>query len=1074
MRSQSCFFRRDCRWMLAVAILLLSVVAGSAQSTGRLSGIVDDATGAVLPGVDVTARNEATGLEYTTVSSSEGVFNFPDLPIGMYQVTAVLPGFKTAVTPGVQIVTGRTRDVRVRLEIGEISEQVQVVGGVPVVHTTSAEVQTTIQAREIEELPLSERNPLQLVILTPGTRFTSVGTHSGQQDNPGVTVQGLRATDNNYLVDGSGYVNLQAGSAPTLPNPDTLQEFTVKSSNFSAEFSRAGALVQLSTRSGTNRFRGALFHYLRNDVLDARPFFAPERPAFKRNQYGATFGGPIKRDRTFFFGSFQGTNSRGGPTPRNVTVPTMAMRGGDFTGTGRTIIDPATGAPFPGNIIPQDRFDPLAVKLLAAMPPPLPGRNTAQLARQVDLNDYQYLVRIDHKISDSNNLSARYFRDDQEFQRDTNSYTGNYALNTFDNQLFSVSDTHSFSPTFTWTNSVGYSRTYRDQIPVFPFSPQSLGANVPLANAVSSEELRIQMTGYTQFFSGGPLQYYPQNLEVKSHAAWALSSGMLQFGVDISRGKQFSVDASQGGGQWQFSGDRTRSLQVANSGNAIADLLLGLPRSFQQLATPALDFRENKFALWVQNDRKLRRDLTLNLGLRWEPWLVPYDALGPWGGFAPGVQSTVAPTAPVGLIFGGNGVSDIAGRDQLLKSDWNNFAPRLGLAWDVGGRGATVVRAGYGLFYRAVPFNIWRESAKQVPFRALFFQVLNPPSTANPFGASTSPFPYEEPSLDTIKTYQFRLPLAGELVDPDITTGYTQSWNLTIEQRLTQDMSVSLAYVGNRSIRVLEGIDANPAVYAPGATLGNIQQRRVYPDFGRLLVYTDHYENATYNALQLSLNRRSRSGLNVMANYTFGKALDMHSGTLGGAGTRVRNPFDPGLDKGPADYDVTHEFKLSFIYPLPGVAPDRRLLAGFLNGWQLNSITNVRSGLPLTVKAGIDYSLSDVRLDNADQIGAPKPDNPTPQVYLNRSSFQAPAAGTFGTLGRNSIRGPGSTEVDLSLYKNFAITEDMRFQIRIEAFNAFNNVNFNNPAATLSGANFGTISATSAPRVMQIGLRLSF
>ncbi|MEW5980314.1 MAG: carboxypeptidase-like regulatory domain-containing protein [Acidobacteriota bacterium] len=1060
-----------------LALLLLVTPCGNllhAQSTGRLTGVVIDPSQALIPEAKVLCRNTQIGLVLERVTSEQGTFTFPELPVGHYEIQVTRSGFQTLVRSGVEVLTGRTTNLDLSLRVGEISDKVEVVGQPALVQTTTSAVETTVVGTEMRDLPLNGRNALQLVVLTPGASFTPVGTHVGQQDNTGVTVNGLRATENNYLLDGASYNNLQFGSAPTLPNPDTLEEFTVKSSNFSAQHSQAGAVVQLSTRAGTNQFHGTLFEFLRNDKLDARNFFAKDRPPFRRNQYGGTFGGPIIRDKAFIFASYQGTKNRGGPSPKVLTVASDAQRRGDFSNSTRTIVDPESGQPFPNNIIPESRLDSLSLKLLPHIPLLPSGQRFVTAPRSVDSDDDQLLVRVDYNLSDRHRLDVRYFYDRFNFQRDTGSLPNNYALNLYRNHLASINDTYAVSSSLILNNSLSYTRTFRDQVPIFPVTPQQLGAMVPLANDVAQPELRVFINGYFNFFSGGPLAYHPDYLEYRGNVSWTKGTHLLQFGADVRAAGQFSLDVSDGGGLWFFTGDRTSRPDIARSGDAFADFLLGLPNRFLQKATPPLRFKERKIQLWLNDDWKIHRDLTLNVGLRWEPWFPPTDEAGPLAGFVPGLQSRVLPDAPQGLIFAGAGVSDI-GRNKLLGNDLNNFGPRFGFAWKVFGDDRTVVRGGFGVYYQSVPYNVWREAGKQVPFRALSVDIPTPPSFANPYGG-TPLVPFTPPSQEERASFRLARPVTTELIDPNIRMGYTQSWNFTIERQVMPTTSLSVSYVGNHSVKGVEGFDGNPAVFGPGASTSNVNSRRVFPELGRFILYNGTFENANYHALQVTGVSRSHKGLTLVASYVWSRTIDILSGgSVGGGGTRVRNPFNPQMDRGPANYHRTHLLRVSAVYPLPRFT-SRRGLAAMFNDWQLNAIVSAASGLPFTVRAGRDRSLTDVNLDHADVVGNPVLGSSARTLtrYFDTSVFRLPALGTFGTSSRNALYGPGEMILDLSLFKDVRLTERLRWQFRLESFNALNRANFGQPDSNFSSGNFGRILSAGDPRVVQIGLKLIF
>ena len=440
-------------WVVAVTLTLSLTQTGAlfAQSTGRIGGTVTDPTGGVVPSVSVTCKNLATGISRAGETNQVGIFEFPDLPIGQYQLEFKKQGFQSQKRDRVPLVTGQVLDLKIQLQLGEVTQSVTVSSEPPLVESTSSAVETSVTVTQMRELPLNGRNPLQLTTLTPGTAITDVGTEYTQQDNRGITVNGLRATQNNFQLDGAIYNDRFFDSVPTMPDPDALEEFTIQSSNYSAEHGGAGALVQLSVKSGTNDLHGTAFEFLRNTELNARNFFANIRPPFKLNQFGGTVGGPIRKNRTFFFFSAQDTERRSAPSPLSFTPPTAAQRTGDFSALlpKTQLVDPRTGQPIPGNIIPPSRLDPVLVKVAnALLPLPNSGTQFVGIANQ-NLDDTQYLVKIDHQVSNNNHLSGSYFYDQDNFQRPFNAPTGFYALNLFRNQTATLNDTQIFSPTLT-------------------------------------------------------------------------------------------------------------------------------------------------------------------------------------------------------------------------------------------------------------------------------------------------------------------------------------------------------------------------------------------------------------------------------------------------------------------------------------------------------------------------------------------------------------------------------------------------------------------------------------------------
>lgn len=1055
-----------------VRILLLAMLAAAqlcAQATGRIEGLVVDPNDAAVPGAQVVCRNVATGLTYQAVSNVEGIFRFPDVPIGSYEIAVSKDGFQKLVRGGIDLLTGHTVDLKLPMTIGAVTQSVEVSGEVPLVQTATSEVQTTIDSRAMSELPLNGRNPLELVVLTPGAAFTSLGTSVGQQDNTGVTVNGLRATDNNFQLDGAGFNNPMYGSAPTLPNPDTLSEFTVQSSNFSARESAGGALVQLSTRSGTNRLSGSVFNFLRNDKMDARNFFAARVSQFKRNQGGASLGGPIKRNRMFFFASYQATVKRGSPSPRLLTVPSLAQRDGIFPAN-NAIYDPLTKQPFPGNVIPRSRFDANTPRLIPYIPLPSSGANVAEVPTASNQDDHQLVGKVDLRYGGGNNLSVRYYYDHNDIQRDTNSVPGVYSMNAYGNQSLTVRDTHNLTPRITLVNSLSYSRTFRSQVAYAPIYTMDLSSGVVAANSRAKPELRVLMSNYFDFNSGGPLAFHPSYWEWRNQTAWSHGAHLIGFGVDIYRGLEIAEDNSSATGQFQFTALRTGDA-AGKQGDTFASVLLGLPNSFQENATDLARLRQERFHFWFQDDWKIRPRLTLNLGVRWEPTLSPVDTNGKLAGFLPGVQSRVAPRAPLGLVFSG----DVD--DAIIPPDWKTLAPRAGFAWDISGSGKTVMRAGYGIYYRVLPLAFMRSVGNSGPFRALKPAVSDVYSFSDPWRnyPGGNPFPYSFPTGAALLTWQFPARVSGLLIDPNVKSGYTQSWNFTLERQVLRDTTVSLAYVGNHSIRIPATREANPAIYGPGATSGNVDSRRLYPGFSSVTMCTD-WNRGNYQSLQISVTKRARRGLSVISNYVFGKTIDLGSGgTIGGSQTR--SPFNWNADRGPADTDIAHLLNLALLYDLPRLIKGSRWGGAFVNGWQLNGILTARSGYPFNVTAG-DRALVAGAADFADLVAGVSTKRPAGvdpvRKWFNTAAFVLPPLGSFGMLGRNVMRGPGSAVVNFSSFKNFRATERWSVQFRFEAFNFFNRPNFSNPQAGVGGVTFGQILGAADPRVLQMGLKLLF
>ncbi len=1094
------------RKLLFALVFLLSTFAAPslfaphllAQSTGSIRGTVTDTTGANVPGATVTATNSATGLKRIEQTNGSGLYVFTDLPIGSYSIEVSQPGFKPQRLDGADLLTGQNLGLDVSLSVGTQTESVTVSSARDSIQTATSEVSTSVDEKQMQDLPLNGRNALQLTTLTPGAVLTNTGTESGQQDNTGLSVNGLRPTQNNYELDGAVYINRFFDSVPILPSPDGLQEFTIQSANFSAQYAGAGALVQLSSRSGGNSIHGSAFEFLRNTVLNARNYFQTTVPPFKLNQFGGTVGGPIViphlyngHDKTFFFFSAEDLQQRSSPNPISIVVPTLAQLNGDFSalltppsGQPTIIYNPATGLPFPGNKI-LTPIDPLSGAVEKAFLTPLASNATSGVfvsSSNSNIDRTQYLIKVDHQLRQSNHLSVRYFYNEDNFQRAFNAPLGFYAANNFRNQNLTIADTQIFSNTLTGTFTVSGGRYARTQVPVAPGlqNLQSLGQQVPYGttNVPIFPGVRANISGFVNIFSGGGLTQDPTSFEYKGVLVKVLGAHTLSFGGTYERDRVDATDYSYTPGDNTFNGQRTAAPTGATvpagykTGNAVADFYLGLESSFFQDNGRKFYLRESRPSLFVQDDWKLRKDFTLNAGVRWDPWLPPIDLNQTLVGFIPGAKSTVAPNAPTGLLFNG----DPGLQASVFPKNWKDFAPRIGFAYNVGGRGATVVRGAYGIFYGFPEALLYQRTDQNQPIN-LYLNILNPPAWDNIYAgyAGGDPFPRAHLNRSQFANYQFILPFAGGVLNPNTKVSYTEDYNLTVEQQMPGKIVASFAYIGNHALHVTSSRALNPAIYAPGATVANENARRLYPGLGTV-VYADSYQYAIYNSLQVNVTRRIANGLTMLANVTWAKTIDDGSDATE-LSPGPPNPLNVNSARGPADYDQKVRFNASLNYIFPKYQGNR-LVQAFANGWQGNAIVSLDTGLPFTVLSGTDRSLSGVGNDYADVVPNVNPARPAGvsriSQYFNTLAFVPAATGTFGNEHRNSLRGPGYEDVDASLFKDLFTESRIHGQFRAEVFNALNHTNLANPVSTVSAGNNGQITTANSPRVFQFGAKILF
>jgi hypothetical protein len=746
-------------------------------------------------------------------------------------------------------------------------------------------------------------------------------------------------------------------------------------------------------------------------------------------------------------------------------------------------VDPTTGTAFPGDIIPRSRMDSIGVQLVSFVPVPNYGGNTLYTSPTAGRDDYQWLAKVDYILSEKDHLTGRYFWDQNANKRDVASLPQIYASNQFNNQTALVSDTHTFSPTWVMTASFNYLRTFRSETPIAPYSMQQLGAKVPCASSNCGTKIDVSITGYTSIAISGGGTSQPEAQEASVDFSHVAGKHFVRFGSSFRHNDNyvFSMADTEAGG-WTFNATRTSSASIKNSGDSYASMLLGVPAQFSQSTTTSNNFLVTTADAWVQDDWKIARRLTLNLGLRYEPWLPPHDGRGFLPGFVPGVQSTIAPLAPLGLVFGG----DPGIPASIAQNNWHTFSPRFGLAWDMLGDGKTILRGGYGIFRTSTEFfGLVSSETGSVPFRSASVSIADPPSTADPYaGYGPVPFPYTAPS--SLTNYKFPASFSLRAMDPGATAGYTQSWNATLERQVTKDTAVTISWVGNHAIGVLTRFQDNPGLYYGPTTTGNVNSRRRYPGFGNLTL-GGSFGTGNYEALQAQVTKRAARGLTLMANYTYGKAMGIDSsGAFGTAlSSSPRDPYNLNLDYAPADYDLTHALKVSLIYDLPAVRVGPAGFRQVVNGWQVNSMITARTGFPFTCKSGVDRSMTGINNDDCDQIDTnsarPAGANFMKQ-WFNTAAFAQNAVGTFGNAGRNDLRRPGLYNVNLSLFRHFRMTERWSAEFRAEAFNAFNHpgwdlffiTNSYTDNQNLTSPNFGQIIHAQDPRLLQMAMKVRF
>ncbi len=1033
-----------------------------AQPSVTIFGSAKDSSGAVVPGATVQVTDTQTGTIRKAASDAAGEWIVPQLVVGTYSVRAEAPGFKAFVANGITVQVNENRRVDVTFEIGALTDSISVSGELAQVETREGTLKEVIDSKRIEELPLNGRNPLQLQYLVAG-----VGVHQpgggGQAENQAVAINGSRSNSNNYTLDGADNSDPFFNTASVFPSPDALQEFSIQTSSYGADKGgNAGASMVAVTKSGTNQFHGTLFEFLRNEKLNARNFFAIGVPPFKRNQYGGVLGGPVRRDKTFFFFSYQGTRERSAPSSVTATVLTPAQRSGDFSNLKIQLKDPDGGV-FPGNKIPVSRLYGPSLKFLDRFVPlPNYGASLFTYASQQSINDDQIVAKADHHLSANHSLSGRMLYSTNTTNQATGNIPGFYPVIKYDNWNVTGTDTWVFGPNVVNTFTLAWNNIDRRQLSVVPGNTTWTDLGSGLVRSFTQDfpaGMDTLLDGYFEAFSRFPLSQFREIWEFADLLSISRGAHLIKMGGDIHR---TALDRPE-----TFRGDAYLRFRNTFTGDAAADFVLGRPTQIIQNSPSLVQPRGGEWAAFVQDDWRVTPRLTLNLGIRWDPFLPYYDLLDRRPQIRIGEKSVRFPMAPVGLVYAGDpGVSR-----TTLQRRWLNLAPRFGFAWDPWGNGKFSVRGGYGIFHDSFRLQGFGSTG---PAYSRSLTITNPPGgLADPYRTTGNPWPFQPPETAQQRNSLLFDPLtAVGFFDPDFRNSYTEQWNLNVQRQLHGSYVLTLAYVGSAGKHLYMQNQINPGIY-DGSNRALDQRRPLAPAFGALTADLSTAASS-YHALQATLNKRFSRGLTILANYTWAKTID----NVSADGNSPADPFNINLDRGHSDFDLTHRFVASFIWQMP--TPFRsRLLKGVFGGWEVNGIVTLESGRWFTVTSGKDNSGTGVNSDRADLIGDPavhgnRSRGAAIQQWFNTAAFGQNAPGTFGTAGRNILRGPGFAGVDLGLVKNIRIAERHSLVIRGESFNALNRVNLANPNANQSSNNFGQITSAGDPRVFQVAAKYVF
>ncbi|HKZ32225.1 MAG TPA: carboxypeptidase regulatory-like domain-containing protein [Vicinamibacteria bacterium] len=1057
-----------------VGAWLLAMPAQAQTPTGTILGHVQDSTGAMVPGAQVTATNQGTQFSRATTTDPAGQYALRLLPVGDYKLEITMPGFKAFSQTGIRIEVGRNARIDATIEAGGVEETVSVIADASLVETSSSALSRTVGQNEVLNLPLVNRDLYSLLSITGGVSSNNSSNSLGAPEQLTTINGSTRAQIGsvNFQLDGGNNTAGLRGTGNSAPNPEAVQEFRVITNSYAAEYGRYQAgIVDIVTKSGTNQFHGAVYEYFRNESLNAErwapPGVEPSKDPLDRNQFGAAFGGPIQKDKTFFFVSYSGLRQEGTYYRNTARVPTALERAGDFSQSAIKPRDPATGQPFPGGIIPSARFDPAAFTIQEQYVPAsnLPN-NFYEVRRPDPYNTDEATFKLDHHLSPSHILALSYF-----YQKGTDtqpqSLTGNIPWVDRD---FAWTQ-HNVNLASTWTmNSTTinqfratYMRQFGGRINNPTTSLGDLNSNFTIQGVPTLPRLTVSGYFTGQVSIAGP-DAGSDYLGVKDTVSIVSGNHSFKFGAEVSYESIVHDTLLDNYGVFAFNGTKT--------GNAYADFLLGLPSTMTQDAPIRKTDKGWFVSLFAQDDFRVHKNVTLNLGLRYDlqfPFTDPDDRKL---AYVPGERSQVSPTSPEGLLFPGDpGI----GRG-IVKTDYNNIAPRIGVAWDPKGDGRMSVRAAFGMFYGSTTGNEWNTTADNQPFtvRQPFPQVftLSDPYRNTPGG---NPFPFfYSPDSPT-----YRLPAQVFGPSLDFVWPYTYQMNLTLQREFFRDYSLSASYVGALGRNLPASLDENYPVYGPGATTANVNARRPYQPgvIGQARVLSSIF-SSDYHGLQLAAEKRG-AHFSAKAYYTFSKALE-DVNYQGGGLPAVQNSSRPELERGRTDFDRTHVFVVSGVWRIDYIREGSSLTKALLNDWTLSGILRMQSGGPLTITSGVDRNFDGITGDRADIVGDPELDSGRPreeliEQWFNTAAFALPAAGADGTAGRNIVDGPGFRTVDLGLFKDIRLGGSLMLQIRAEATNLFNTVNLSNPGTGLNApATFGKIRTAGDMRQIQLGARLSF
>jgi carboxypeptidase family protein/TonB-dependent receptor-like protein len=1062
--------------LFLVVSLLGALRSGYAQTTtASLQGAVSDASGARIPGASITLRNSGTNLTQNATSDASGFFSFSLLPVGNYALKAVKSGFEQYIQSEVTLTVGQAAYVAITLKVGSAVSEVTVTSNVQLVDTQTPTSNQVVQGQQAQDLPLNGRDTQDLVNIAPGTinpaRFGPKLSGQGAfyPDEATYSVNGADPAGVNYEMDGVPHNDTYLNASEPFPDPDAIQEFGIQSANFSAEYGNAaGGIVNIVTKSGTNHLHGDSFEFLKNGSLDAKNYFSTTHDSLHRNQFGGVLGGPILRNKLFFFGSYEQTPSSSGSNENVTFVPSAAERTGDFSAVTKQLHNPFTGAALTNNQIPTADLDPTALALLKYVPLPDPNLSNGELIYSgipTITDDIQSLGKLSY-MHGSSQLNVDYFF--SQYNQPANIPSTNILQATGGNSVrvqdIAVDHTYARSATLLFNTSFGWNSQTGGSTSGAPFSWADLSAHVAHGNP---PELSLGITSGFSIASNHEGTFNRYNYAIREGVTKIIGKHELHLGGEALRVSVDLVNTFQQSGAWSFSGQL--------SGNGLSDYMFGAASSFTQGGGQYQKVAGVLWSLFAQDQWRVSNRLALNFGLRWDPWLPYYDRDGRNPCWVPGGGTSVRyPNAPAGMLFGGDPGCPTAG----VLPYWPEFGPRAGFAYRLTEDGNNSIRGGFGTYYNSIPTTDHNALATTAPFAPVFSLTDIDFTTPYQSAGITNPFPAQYGPTVPTSAVAFTLPASISVFSKTLRPATVDSYNLIIEHEIGNLAVASIAYLGsisrnvsgnNSNLGVQRQLDA--AVYVPGnSTEANTQSRRPYPNFSSIKEQQSNL-NGNYNALQGSFQVRMGSSNTIMTSYTWSKSM-VEAGW--------DDPYDAHFTYGPSSWNLPNNLKFSDVWNIPGLHSGGEIEKRLINGWQLNSLAVWQSGIPLTVTSGVDNSFSGNGSDHANYLGGPitftsnRSHQSMTAEWFNTAAFGPNTVGTFGTASEGQFNAPRFFDTDMALAKNTLIREGFTLQLRFEAFNVFNNVDFNYPQLTQSSSSFGKITGAGSPRILQLGARIVF